>query len=417
LLPLLAIAAALPDPGVEWHAVEARRWRAEDRPYATYLDRVGRELLDAGAAGADPYASRRGMFHRAMRSPFAPDGLRPYGMYVPRSYDASRPWPLLVLLHGAGSDYMATLRIAMGMTRMRGESKAMAARRIPPPGALPDLPALVVTPTGYGNTDFRFAGEREVLEVVDDVRAHYAVDDDRIWLAGISRGGWGAIQLGLRHAGRFAAIVDVCGFVDPFVGRPGSEHRWDPAVRRYESLLLAARPIASVERARGTEVVLIHGARDPGTAIEGPDRFARRLGELGLRHRALQYPGGHHHVWMPTFKEGYLYRLLAEIRRDPPDRVSLVAFGYEDGESRWVRVEQIRRHGLPAKIDARREGDRVVVTTENVERFSLSIPSADPIHLLVDGEVAWRGTPSDRVVLARDRVGWSEWNGEAPAPG
>ncbi len=410
---------------MDFHAFEAERWRSQDRTYAAALRRTLAEMQAEAASGRDPYDSRRGMVHRAMRSPLAPGNLRPYGMYVPRSYDPARKWPLLVLLHGGGSDYMATLRLAMGYTRLPGKAQGLAARRIPVAAGLPDLPALIATPSGYGNTDFRWAAETEVLEVVDDVRRHYAVDEDRVWLAGISRGGWAALQIGLRHAGRFAAVVDISGFVDPFVTRPRTAGRWDPPLREIErAMLRLSRPIETMERALGTEVVLIHGGRDPGVGIDGPRAFARRLAEKGLRHQAIVYPHGFHHMWLPALHGGRLFEVLRDARREArPARVKIVAGGYRDAEARWVRIDEFARFGQPARLDARIvarvDGSLVEVQTQNVARFSLALPDAPVqgrVRVVVDGRCAFEGAAAS-IHLDRRARGWGRSDAAEPEHG
>jgi hypothetical protein len=133
----------------------------------------GTRLAQAAAEdGRDPFEGETGLVYRAMASPLAPGGLRPYGLFVPR------------------------------------RTKALISRRPVPAERLPDWGWLIATPSGYGNTMYTGPGEEEILEVTRDVASRYAVDPDRIVLAGISRGGWAAVDIGMRHAGEFAAVVD-----------------------------------------------------------------------------------------------------------------------------------------------------------------------------------------------------------------
>ena len=66
---------------------------------------------------------------------------------------------------------------------------------------------------------------RAVMAAVDDVIATQPIDENRLYLTGLSMGGYGSWELGARQPGRWAAVVPICGgghpeFVDGLVGTP-----------------------------------------------------------------------------------------------------------------------------------------------------------------------------------------------------
>jgi hypothetical protein len=72
------------------------------------------------ATGEDPWKGKTGAFTKAYRSEV--DGtLQPYGLYVPPSYDPARAWPLLVGLHGSGSNHLLHRRRLFGLGNEPGE--------------------------------------------------------------------------------------------------------------------------------------------------------------------------------------------------------------------------------------------------------------------------------------------------------
>src|SRR5206468_11878401 len=94
----------------------------------------------------------------------------------------------------------------------KGETDAEASRNELP---LPDVPALVVSPLGRGELmGYDGLGGDDVMRVLADVRRAYDVDPERISLTGLSMGGGGTWQIGLRHPELFAAIAPVCGVTD-----------------------------------------------------------------------------------------------------------------------------------------------------------------------------------------------------------
>ena len=140
--------------------------------------------------------------------------LQPYALYVPRDYKPGRPggWPLIVALHGALSDHRHNLRRVFGLDNRPRENDAEASRNELP---LPDVPALVVSPFGRGELmGYDGLGGDDVMRVIADVRRAYDVDPERISLTGLSMGGGGTWQIGLRHPELFAALAPVCAVAD-----------------------------------------------------------------------------------------------------------------------------------------------------------------------------------------------------------
>ncbi len=122
-----------------------------------------------------------------------------YRVYEP---SAPEPLPLILFLHGAGesgTDDVLPTTVGIG----------------PAIDAAPErFPALVVFPQasrGYGWRGFNLAA---AVAALDDVEERYNVDRGRVYVTGISMGGYGTWLLALQQPERFAAIVPVCGGLD-----------------------------------------------------------------------------------------------------------------------------------------------------------------------------------------------------------
>ena len=141
--------------------------------------------------------------------------LQPYALYVPRDYKPGRPggWPLIVALHGAFSDHRHNLRRVFGLDNRPRENDAEASRNELP---LPDVP-------GAGRVAVR-ARRADGLRRPGRRRRHARASrtcgapttsiPDRISLTGLSMGGGGTWQIGLRHPELFAALAPVCAVAD-----------------------------------------------------------------------------------------------------------------------------------------------------------------------------------------------------------
>jgi dienelactone hydrolase len=271
-----------------------------------YADRVG--------AGDDPYRSATGMVVKAYRAEW--DGtLQPYALYVPRDYKPGRPggWPLIVALHGAYSDHRHNLRRVFGLDNRPRENDAEASRNELP---LPDVPALVVSPFGRGELmGYDGLGGDDVMRVLADVRRAYDVDPDRITLTGLSMGGGGAWQIGLRHPELFAALAPVCAVADYRRMIPPAD------VALYDAEALDREsPAALAANAARMQVFIFHGAKDTTVPVGDSRKMVERfkaLGMLGKNVRYTEYPDVSHSAWIPAYKDAALLRTLAGIKRDP----------------------------------------------------------------------------------------------------
>jgi predicted peptidase len=125
-----------------------------------------------------------------------------YLLYLPKGYrqSAQQQWPLILFLHGQlewGDD--PTILTRQGVPKLLDEGE--------------ELPAIVVSPqTPEGK---RWWPRTAVLGAfLDRIEATYAVDLQRVYLTGISMGGYGVWALAMRYPQRFAALVPIAGGAD-----------------------------------------------------------------------------------------------------------------------------------------------------------------------------------------------------------
>ncbi|MDB5049514.1 MAG: phospholipase/Carboxylesterase [Fibrobacteres bacterium] len=144
-----------------------------------------------------------------------------YRLFVPKNYQPSKKYPLMLTLHGAGergSDDSAQL--LHDFNRMWA---ADSVQNLHPCFVLaPQCPVdsqWVNTPWAKGsyNLDAIAISDpmKSVVGILDSLEKEFSLDLDRIYLSGISMGGYGTWYLAMKFPGRFAAAVPVCGGADP----------------------------------------------------------------------------------------------------------------------------------------------------------------------------------------------------------
>ena len=122
-----------------------------------------------------------------------------YLLYLPKEYAQQDAWPLLLFLHGAGERGDDLERV-----KVHGPPKLIAAGK--------EFPIIVVSPQCPSSQWWQ---PHELAALIDEIVEKYKVDQDRIYVTGLSMGGYGTWSLAGFSANRFAAIVPICGGGDP----------------------------------------------------------------------------------------------------------------------------------------------------------------------------------------------------------
>ena len=206
-----------------------------------------------------------------------------YWLFLPEGYKPDgKPWPVLFFLHGAGE---------------RGDDLNLVKKHGPPKivDSKPDFPFVVVSPQSR-----RFGWQVDLLDaLLDEVLANYNVDPDRVYLTGLSMGGFGTWAWAIERPDRFAALVPICGG-----GRPE-----DVAVLRH------------------IPVWAFHGGKDPVVRLERGQAMVDALRKAGGDVRFTVYPDAGHDSWTATYDSPELYRWLLKQRRRTADHATPKAAG------------------------------------------------------------------------------------------
>ena len=205
-----------------------------------------------------------------------------YLLFLPKGYDANagKRWPTMLFLHGAGERGTDIWKVTT-----HGPPKIVADH--------PDFPFILISPQCPENQ--RWSRE-PLLALLNDVIANYAVDTNRLYLTGLSMGGYGTWDLGLSYPEKFAAIVPICG---------GGE---------LITLLLSSHDKAAALKSLG--VWAFHGGKDPVVPLAESERMVAALKKVGARDVKLTvYPEAGHNSWTEAYDNPELYKWLLQHKR------------------------------------------------------------------------------------------------------
>lgn len=196
-----------------------------------------------------------------------------YLKYLPPSYDSDEAeWPLLLFLHGAGER-----GDDLEMVKVHGPPKMIAQGR--------DFPFVVISPQCpedvWWSIDKLHALINEVVET-------HRIDQSRIYVTGLSMGGYGSWGLAYTYPEMFAAIAPICGIGDP-----------------------EKAPLM-----KGIPTWVFHGAKDEVVPLMRSQEMVDALEEAGGNVRLTIYPeAGHVGAWVNAYGDPELWEWLSAQRR------------------------------------------------------------------------------------------------------
>jgi predicted peptidase len=235
-------------------------------------------MLASGAETLDDTMQKSQKFKRKITRIVSAD----YLLFLPQGYNKKddQRWPLILFLHGAGERGNDLRKVAV-----HGPPKIVKKK--------PDFPFILVSPQCPEGETW---SDEVLLNLLDHVITRHKVDTNRVYLTGLSMGGYGTWSLGIKYPERFAAMAPVCG---------GGE---------TIKVLLASRQKAAALKSLG--VWAFHGAKDPVVKLEESERMVAALKKAGVKEVELTvYPEAQHDSWTETYGNEKLYEWFLKHQR------------------------------------------------------------------------------------------------------
>jgi len=205
-----------------------------------------------------------------------------YLLYLPEDYEKQESWPVLLFLHGSGERGDDLEKV-----KFHGPPKLIEQGK--------EFPFIVVSPQcpeGYWWEPI------ELIALLDEINSNYNVDETRIYVTGLSMGGFGSWRLAAYAPDRIAAIAPICG---------GGEPYW-------------AKRIGPVP------VWAFHGAKDTGVPPERSLVMIDALNKVKANPKFKAgdnptpkitiYPEARHDSWSETYNNPELYKWFLQQKKN-----------------------------------------------------------------------------------------------------
>lgn len=189
-----------------------------------------------------------------------------YWLFLPESYgQENKRWPLILFLHGAGER-----GDDLNKVKVHGPPKIVEKKK--------DFPFIVVSP--QCPKEVWWNDKLDVLiNLLDEIEARYDVDTERVYLTGLSMGGFGTWALASKYPDRFAAAAPICG----------------------GGMMIMVPELTKIP------IWAFHGAKDPVVPVEESKDMVRMVKARGGDAKLTIYPEAGHDSWTETYNNPELY--------------------------------------------------------------------------------------------------------------
>jgi predicted peptidase len=227
--------------------------------------------LVAPSAGAQQSAVKSAQTAEKLRVTVTKEVALDYLLALPEGYsDDGAPWPLVLFLHGAGERGSDLEKV-----KTHGPPKLVEAGQ--------KIPAIVASPQCPQNSWWTNHLDA-LVALLDDLVARLNVDPERVYLTGISMGGYGTWALAALEPERFAAAAPICG------GGSG---------------------VATAVRVSDLPIWAFHGEADPVVPVDESRRLVDAIQRRGgTRVKLTTYPGVGHDSWTQTYEDPAFWEWL-----------------------------------------------------------------------------------------------------------
>jgi len=373
---------------------------------------LGKQRAEELKAGKPSWPSATGLVVRGYVSRI--DGsVQPYGLVVPADWKAGDKTPRRLDLwnHGRG-DTNTELAFIAGRLKSAGEFSPEA--------------TFVLHPYGRFCNATKFAGETDVFESMEHVRAHYPIDGDRIALRGFSMGGASTWHLGVHHASDWAVTNPGAGFAETAnyagVFNPGKPAVpwWEQTLWRWYDADICVRNLFN------THNVAYSGEIDGQRAAAEHMVATAAADGVTIEHIIGPKTG---HKYEPEAKKVVAAKVdayAAKGRTHVPPKVRFVTYTLHYPRMAWVQLDRLEKHWERAEVDAELVDEGTIkVQTKNVAALTLNfgdgplpLDKTHPPRVIIDGSELVGPPVQSPWIAPFEKIGdkWTQVRPGKPAP-
>jgi predicted peptidase len=213
-----------------------------------------------------------------------------YRLLKPDNYDPQKKYPLVLFLHGAGergSDNKAQLKNSVNEFVKAEFRKKYPCFLIAPQCPTNNGWSHFMTKKGAPKPEGQADPGRLAVELVESIQKEYSIDPNRLYITGLSMGGYGTWDIIARHPDMFAAAVPICGGGDP----------------------------SKAEKFAKMPIWVFHGGKDPVVPPARSREMVEAIKKAGGEAKYTEYPDVGHNSWVKAYQDADMMAWLFEQKK------------------------------------------------------------------------------------------------------
>lgn len=131
-----------------------------------------------------------------------------------------------------------------------------------------------------------------IYHLIKEIQKKYKIDENRIYLTGLSMGGWGTLKLAGEHPEMFAAVASVCAPTDRVM-------------------------YANIHNYKDLNIKIFQGGMDDVVFPENAFNFYQKLHPINPKAELTIFPNDNHNSWDSTYSDPKLYEWMLAQKKNP----------------------------------------------------------------------------------------------------
>lgn len=267
-----------------------------------------------------------------------------YLLSLPDGYqqDSLKKFPLVLFLHGSGErgDDLEKVKV-------NGIPKLVEAGK--------KFPFILVSPQARSNEGWE---SRDLMRLIQSLQQKYRIDEDRLYLTGLSMGGYGSWDMAIKYPGLFAAVVPVCGGGDS----------------------------SKVWLMRNTPTWVFHGAKDNVVPLKSSQDMVDALRQHNPSVRFTVYHDAGHDSWTEAYNTDSVYTWMLSQKKFKYTQVTVSKDDLERYQGYYVnslKKDTIKIDAGPGVLIATNRNRKVQIKPYQEHKFFVS--EKEPVDVVFSG--------------------------------
>lgn len=346
----------------------------------------------------DPYKEKIGYIRAAYYHSQTGNPV-PYSLYVTKDYTPEKSFPLVIGLHGFGSNHYLHLRRLLGLGNLPHEKDSTSLRNLM---ELPDRGCIFMTINGFGSIGYDSYAEEDFFTTLEIVKSKYNIDENRVYLVGLSMGGTGALYFLSHYPNHFAAGAILCPLYDLTKLIPNT--MMSKLTHKQKHLIDLYSYYNYLENTQDIPLYIFHGSNDTIVSVENSRQLISDLNSLGFNKVYIEFSNINHNVWDIATSQDMILSFLFKHTREPKEMYNN---SYQTGDQKYgqfdfMEILEPHQNRNLMRIDIHQQDNKIYLNTKNIKNIMFC---KDKMNFKKNAELIFNGLPVEiPKILKKDLI-------------